>query len=1013
MLPATKTRHHHLRAQDAGSTYAGVILGDNPSAYYRLDDTGATAVDSSGNNRNGSVGTAVTENVPGLLTGADTAMTFPGGTTSTGVVSFPEVKAMEPATNVSLETWLRFTTVPKIYTTAVAYGSDRADAPYSLFFRAGGTIVAQFYTSTGVLEVKGPVALAVNTTYHLVSTFDGTTGKLYVNGVLAASGTKAGTLIGYLPNFGFSIGDDAALSDPEFAGTLDEVAVYAGQTLTAPQVANHYAARTAGGVSTPTPSPAPTPTPVPTTAPTPTPIVVGGNYPSVVLADGPTAYYHLDDSGTTAADATTHKLTGSIGSSVTAGAAGLLPAYGDAAMGFPGNATSGIVTVPAASVLQPASVVSLEAWMQFASTPPTYTFAVGYGSDSSYAPYGLFFRAGGQIIAQFYLSSGVLEVPSSVALAPNKRYYVAGTYDGTTGRIYVNGVQTGSVAKTGTLKNYAPAFGFAIGDDAGRSDPAFKGTLDEVAVYAGTALTAAQVQNHYTAGTVASAPTPTPSPTPAAATDWDTFGFDLRRTGYNPNETTVGPSNVGTLQKVWSFNVDSTMVHEPVYAAGINVNGQPTNILYAGSQYGSTMYAINAATGAAVWQDPVPSATYHCGTSTSQFSIGETPTIDRGKKLLYFADGHNQVHAVDLATGVEANGWPITVADYTPDHNFMHGGFTYNPANGMLYGVTGSTCDISPWYGRIFAINTNGPSIAGTFYTMSGTSTQGASGGGIWGPGGGSIDPSTNNVFIATGNADTSGSAAQNATYAEQIVELTPGLDTILANNYPTNIPTVPGDDDFDFGATPLLFQTPFCPPLLAAVNKSGMFELYDSGSIGSGPVQYIAMSIPSDSGTFVGVPAYDPVTGYVYVGMPATVGSYQAGLAAFSVQSNCTLNPTPVWSANFGPDAAGGGQTPRSPISIANGVVYVANYTGDTEFAFNAATGAQLWSTALPSWGNVGTVVANGIVYVGAGDGTISAWSLPAQAQNLRKHVRKSKHSLVPVHHRSPRDPWSPWPDR
>ena len=178
MLPATKTRHHHLRAQDAGSTYAGVVLGDNPSAYYRLDDTGATALDGSGNNRNGSVGTAVTENVPGLLTGADTAMTFPGGTTSTGVVNFPEVKAMEPTTNVSLETWLRFTTVPKIYTTAVAYGSDRADAPYSLFFRAGGTIVAQFYTSTGVLEVKGPVALAANTTYHLVSTFDGTTGKL-------------------------------------------------------------------------------------------------------------------------------------------------------------------------------------------------------------------------------------------------------------------------------------------------------------------------------------------------------------------------------------------------------------------------------------------------------------------------------------------------------------------------------------------------------------------------------------------------------------------------------------------------------------------------------------------------------------------------------------------------------------------------------------------------------------------------------------------------------------------
>ncbi len=46
------------------------------------------------------------------------------------------------------------------------------------------------------------------------------------------------------------------------------------------------------------------------------------------------------------------------------------------------------------------------------------------------------------------------------------------------------------------------------------------------------------------------------------------------------------------------------MVHEPAYAYGVNVNGQPTNIIYAGSAYGSTMYAINASTGATVWSGP-------------------------------------------------------------------------------------------------------------------------------------------------------------------------------------------------------------------------------------------------------------------------------------------------------------------------------------------------------------------------------------------------------------------------
>jgi outer membrane protein assembly factor BamB len=499
--------------------------------------------------------------------------------------------------------------------------------------------------------------------------------------------------------------------------------------------------------------------------------------------------------------------------------------------------------------------------------------------------------------------------------------------------------------------------------------------------------------------------------TGCGATDWDSFGFDLQRTGFNPAESTIGASNVGSLEQVWSFNVGSTMVHEPVFAYSVTVKGVPTNILYAGSAYGSTMYAINAATSAIVWQRSVPDSSFTCDGSASEFSIGETPAIDRGKNLLYFSDGRNQVYAVRLSTGRTAKGWPIKIADTKPDHNFMHGGFTYNPYNGYLYAVTGSTCDISPWYGRVVEIYTGNPSMRTTFYTMSGTTTQGASGAGVWGPGGASIDPSTQNVFIATGNADTSGGAAQNSGYAEQVMELSPNVSTIIANNYPPNIPTILGEKDFDFGATPLLFQPSGCPPLVAAVNKSGMFELYDRASISSGPIQYIAMSIPTSDGDFIGVPAFDPVTGYVYVGMPATEGIYKPGIAAFRIQyPGCTLNPTPVWSANFGPDGALGPPSQRSPITIANGVVYVSNFTGDTEYAFNAATGAQLWSVPLPSWGTTGTVVACGMVYVSSSDGTISAWALPSVAHTLRKRVVRTKHSAIPVHPRSPATPWAPW---
>ncbi|HTU82167.1 MAG TPA: hypothetical protein VMF61_08565, partial [Candidatus Acidoferrales bacterium] len=50
LLPtSTAARHAHVRPQDAASNYEAVVLGDNPTGYYRLDDTGAVAADSSGN----------------------------------------------------------------------------------------------------------------------------------------------------------------------------------------------------------------------------------------------------------------------------------------------------------------------------------------------------------------------------------------------------------------------------------------------------------------------------------------------------------------------------------------------------------------------------------------------------------------------------------------------------------------------------------------------------------------------------------------------------------------------------------------------------------------------------------------------------------------------------------------------------------------------------------------------------------------------------------------------------
>ena len=70
------------------------------------------------------------------------------------------------------------------------------------------------------------------------------------------------------------------------------------------------------------------------------------------------------------------------------------------------------------------------------------------------------------------------------------------------------------------------------------------------------------------------------------------------------------------------------------------------------------------------------------------------------------------------------------------------------------------------------------------------------------------------------------------AAYGENVVRLTHDLSVVSAN-YP-GLPT----GDADFGATPVLFQRPGCPPQLAIGNKYGSFFLYNRDQISSGPAR-------------------------------------------------------------------------------------------------------------------------------------------------------------------------------
>lgn len=444
---------------------------------------------------------------------------------------------------------------------------------------------------------------------------------------------------------------------------------------------------------------------------------------------------------------------------------------------------------------------------------------------------------------------------------------------------------------------------------------------------------------------------------PGAGVDWSSYGFDVLRSGYNPSETVIGTGNVGTLHQAWSYDLDAVTIAQPAVASGVLVHGTPTDVVYQGSEHGH-LVALNAVDGSLVWDRDLGDVDTNCGDMPDTiFGVSGTPVIDRATNRLYETGGDGAVYALDLSTGTTVAGWPVPITT-DPAHEHVYGGITM--LAGKLYVATASYCDITPYHGHIVEIDAATHSRIGVWWTVG----HGAvSGGGIWGPGGVSIDPSTRHVFTATGNALTDPESYRSG---EHVVELTASLRGV-GRNYPGLT-----GGDVDFGATPLLYQAPGCPPQVVAKNKSGVLVVYTRGALDAGPTQRLQVGNINDW-QFNGIPAYSPVTHMVYIGNSSNSGPFVEGMVALSVQGDCTL--ALQWQNSISDP---GPWSSQSPPTVANGVVYYGNGVGNKLFAFDAATGTKLWDSGSTITGPIfgAPTVVNGMVFVGSWDHKLHAFA-------------------------------------
>jgi hypothetical protein len=205
-----------------------VPAGPTPVAAYSFSETsGSTVADATGHGHTGTVSGA-TRTTTGKTGGA---LSFDGVNDS---VSVEDADDLDLTTGMTLEAWVN-PTANTGWRTAVMKETS-GDLSYALY-SGGATTPLSTITTTGASgygEAPGPSGSqpADNTWTHLVGTYDGTTLKLYKNGTLISSSTRAGSIaVGTGP---VKIGGNAVWGE-WFKGQLDDIRIY-NTALTAAQI---------------------------------------------------------------------------------------------------------------------------------------------------------------------------------------------------------------------------------------------------------------------------------------------------------------------------------------------------------------------------------------------------------------------------------------------------------------------------------------------------------------------------------------------------------------------------------------------------------------------------------------------------------------------------------------------------------------------------------------------------------------------------------------------------------
>jgi Concanavalin A-like lectin/glucanases superfamily/PEP-CTERM motif len=214
-------------APAARADFVSTILADNPTGYWRLDESsGIIAHDSSGHGYDGTYLGGYTLGQPGAIGDGDTAVALDG---STGLVGDIPGGTFNAPNNFSVEAWVKQATTD---------GVQQMISNGSIGFEiTGGQVEVTFF---GVQDIYTGIYVPQDGRFHqIVETVDGANNvTVYLDGVSLFTSTfiAPAQLLGYDLALG-----SLPYNSEYFNGVLDEAAFY-NHVLSADRVMAHYLA---------------------------------------------------------------------------------------------------------------------------------------------------------------------------------------------------------------------------------------------------------------------------------------------------------------------------------------------------------------------------------------------------------------------------------------------------------------------------------------------------------------------------------------------------------------------------------------------------------------------------------------------------------------------------------------------------------------------------------------------------------------------------------------------------